>query len=83
MAVKADGGTLIVLQTFDAFARLDSKTACTILDIIAGQSRVYSLLGLRLVALVQSDDPAINFDPVGACPVMCNPKEWLRSPKGL
>jgi hypothetical protein len=36
------------------------------------------LFGHRLLCLVQSNDPDIRFDVVGAAPVMWNPVEWLK-----
>jgi len=41
------------------------------------------LLGQRLLALVQSDDPRIRFERIGAVPVNWNPREWLDSDRGL
>jgi RNAse (barnase) inhibitor barstar len=83
LVIADDGGTAIVFQKYDQFTRRDPKIAWRILDIIADNSRIQSLFGRRLIALVQSDDPAIEFDPVGACPVMWNPKEWLNERRGL
>jgi RNAse (barnase) inhibitor barstar len=73
----------IVLRRFDAFAKVHPDVAQAVLDILAVNSRRFLLDGTRLVILVQSDDPRIAFDPVGACPVGWNPKEWLNANRGL
>ncbi len=71
------GGRVIVFHRFDRFARREVEIAQQALDIVATTAWRYLLLGRRLVALVQSDDPNITFGPVGAHPVMWNPREWL------
>jgi RNAse (barnase) inhibitor barstar len=82
IVVPDEGGTALVFQRFDLFAARDPTAAWHILDIIEVNSRRFSLFGKRLIALVQSDDPAISFSPVGACPVMWNPREWLNKHRG-
>ena len=53
------------------------------LDILAGQARTAILIGNRVICLVQSNDPQLTFDPVGAMPVMWNDAEWLNANRGL
>ena len=55
----------------------------TILDVIETTSRGFLLTGRKLLALVQSDDPRIAFERVGARPVNWNPQEWLPSDRGV
>jgi RNAse (barnase) inhibitor barstar len=74
---------LIVLRRFDAFAKDHRNVAQAVLDILAVNSRRFLLDGTRLLVLVQSDDPRIVFDPVGATPVHWNGKEWLNANRGL
>jgi RNAse (barnase) inhibitor barstar len=76
-------GTVLVFNRFDSFASKFPSPAQTILDIIADNSRTFLLWNWRLLALVQSDDPRISFDPVGASPVIWNPSEWLNKNRGL
>jgi hypothetical protein len=57
--------------------------AHAILDIVADNARRFLLTGKRFVTLVHSSDPAINLEPVGATPVLWNPKESLNSKRGL
>ncbi|GAA2136481.1 hypothetical protein [Streptomyces synnematoformans] len=47
-----------------------------ILDIIACCARSAALIGDRIMSLIHSNDPDIDFEPVGALPVMWNAAEW-------
>ena len=76
-------GLVIVLRAFDTFATVDRKTAQTMLDILADRARCAILIGHRIICLVQSNDPQLTFDPVGAMPVLWNDAEWLNSKRGL
>jgi RNAse (barnase) inhibitor barstar len=77
------GGRIIVLQKFDSFVQHEPKVAQIILDILAISSWRFLLTGQRLMTLVQSDDPRIAFDRVGAHPVKWNPQEWSNKNRGL
>jgi hypothetical protein len=83
LVIPEDSGRVFVFHRYDLFAVQYPEIAWHILDIIASHSRCASLFGRRLVALVQSDDPRIAFNPVGACPVMWNRREWLNKNRGL
>jgi RNAse (barnase) inhibitor barstar len=83
LAVPDDGGMLLVFRRFDVFAHAQPQLAQTILDSIESTSRRFLLTGRRLVALVQSDDPRIRFDRVGALPVTWNPREWTEADRGM
>lgn len=76
-------GLVIVLRAFDAFSAVDRRIAQIILDIFANQARRAILIGHRIICLVQSNDPSLAFDPVGAMPVMWNDAEWANSERGL
>jgi Barstar (barnase inhibitor) len=72
-----DGAGLVLVFTgYHVFAAHRPRSAQLVLDIIASRARGALLLGRRLICLVQSDDPAIEFDPVGAQPVAWNDREW-------
>jgi hypothetical protein len=77
LPVPDESGMLLVLRRYDVFAKAQPQLAQTILDSIESTSRRFLLTGRRLIALVQSDDPRIWFDRVGAMPVTWNPREWL------
>lgn len=79
----ADTGLVIVLRAFDAFAVVDRRTAQLMLDIFADQARRALLIGHRVICLVQSNDPRLAFEPVGAMPVMWNDAQWIQSKRGL
>jgi hypothetical protein len=70
-------GLVLILVGFDSFAKRWSWEAQELLDTIARQARSAVLFGERMFCLVQSDDPLIGFDPVGATPVIWNDAEWL------
>lgn len=79
----ADTGLVIVFRAFDAFSSVDRWTAQKVLDIVADQARAAMLIGHRIICLVQSNDPELAFEPVGATPVMWNDAEWLSSSRGV
>jgi RNAse (barnase) inhibitor barstar len=70
-------GLALILRHYDAFARRRKDTAQIALDIVADQARAGLLDGHRTLCLVQSDDPDLRFDPVGATAVDWNDTEWL------
>jgi hypothetical protein len=76
-------GLVIVLRGFDAFTSVDRRTAQVMLDIFADQARSAILIGNRIICLVQSNNPELSFEPVGAMPVMWNDAESLNSKRGL
>jgi hypothetical protein len=73
---SATGFTLVFLG-FDSFAARYPGEAWGLLDIIARQCRTALVYGRRMLCLVQSDDPDLSFEPVGAVPVMWNDEESL------
>ena len=83
VAVPDTGGLALVIYQFDAFARSNRAFAQAVLDICADNSRRFLLTGRRFLVLIQSDDPRIAFEPVGASAAAWNPQEWLNSKRGL
>lgn len=83
MQVPDDGGTALVVRRFDAFARLEPALATALLEAIESTSRHHLLFGRRFVALIQSDDATARFAPVGARPVVWNPREMSATDRGL
>lgn len=75
--VPDESGTALVFRRYDCFTKAQPQLAQTVLDSIESTSRRFLLTGRRLIALVQSDDPRIRFERVGAMPVTWNPREWL------
>jgi RNAse (barnase) inhibitor barstar len=81
--VQLEAGRVLVLNRYDYFAAKFPDVAWSVLDVMEINSRRLLLFGLRLIILVQSDDPEISFDPVGGRPVMWNTREWLNKARGL
>jgi RNAse (barnase) inhibitor barstar len=81
--IPADGGLALLLRDYDAFSRRLPKLAHLVLDICASNSRTFLLTGKRFLVLITSGDPELTFDPVGATPVLWNPREWLNANRGL
>jgi RNAse (barnase) inhibitor barstar len=78
IAVPEEGGIVLAFRSFDVLHRLLPKPAWHILDIVARWSRFFLLTGRRMMALVQSDDPGLRIEPVGARPVRLNDEERRR-----
>jgi RNAse (barnase) inhibitor barstar len=76
-------GLVLVLEDFGTFAAAFRRQAQALLDVCASQSRRLLLTGQRFIVLAHSKDPRIQFDAVGATPVMWNPEEGLKSARGL
>lgn len=76
--VPEEGGTALAFLAFDVLHGLSPERAWHILDIVARWSRFFLLTGRRLMALVQSDDPGLRVEPVGARPVLLNGEERRR-----
>jgi Barstar (barnase inhibitor) len=69
-------GLVIVFTGYDRFAAHCPYAAQVVLDLFADQARGAALIGHRMMCLVQSDDPGVEFEPVGAMPVIWNEAEW-------
>ena len=76
-------GLVLVLVHFERFAATDAQAANAVLDTFARQARVAALLGNRMMCLVQTTDPRLTIDPVGATPVVWNDAEWSDASRGL
>ena len=69
-------GLALAFTGYDAFAACCPNAAQIVLDIMADHSRGAAFFGRRLMCLVQSNDPHIRFEPVGATAVDWNDAEW-------
>jgi RNAse (barnase) inhibitor barstar len=81
--IPHDGGTALVFRRFDCFLSKEPEFAEWVLDDIQGNSRMHSLFGQRLFAMLQSDDPSLKLKPVGECYARWNRREKLNSARGL
>ncbi|MEU6815492.1 barstar family protein [Streptomyces sp. NPDC046860] len=75
-------GLALVFTDYDRFATTCPRAAQVVLDIIAVQARQAAVLRRRLICLVQSNDPQVRFEPIGAMSVMWNSDEWADSNRG-
>jgi hypothetical protein len=79
ITVSTEGGLAIVLHRFDCvFARFPDF-ARTVLDILAHAIWHNLLLGRRMLCLVRSEDPWIEFGPVGGHRPQWNAREWFNA----
>jgi hypothetical protein len=69
-------GLFLVFTGYDVFAARSPRSARIVLDIIVGRSRAAALVGHRMGCLVQSDDPTIRFEDLGAESARWNDAEW-------
>jgi RNAse (barnase) inhibitor barstar len=83
LAISEQGGRVVVFNQYDQFSARFSEVAWLVLDIFATQARFHLLFGLRLIVLVQSDNPRLTLNPVGASPIMWNRQELLNKNRGL
>jgi RNAse (barnase) inhibitor barstar len=81
--IPAGGAVVVQVRRYDRFVKVDAHLAWSVLDALETTSRRLLLTGRRLLSLVQSDDPRIKFERVGAMPVNWNPREWLDSDRGV
>ena len=83
LEIPAGGALAVQLRRYDKFAKVEPHLAWSVLDALETTSRRLLLTGRRMLTLVQSDDPRIKFERVGAMPVNWNPREWLDSDRGI
>ena len=81
--IPDEGGRVLIFNKYDSFTAKLPHVAWSVLDITETNSRQLLLFGKRLIILVQSDDPAISFEPVGGRTVVWNSSEWLNTSRGL
>jgi barstar (barnase inhibitor) len=83
LEIPAGGAVAVQMRRYDRFAKAEPHLAWSVLDALETTSRRLLLTGRRLLTLVQSDDPRIKFERVGAMPVNWNPREWLETDRGI
>ncbi len=78
VVISPDSGLVLVLSSFDLFQeKAGADFTWNLLDIIATTSRFFLISGRRLLVLVQVSDPDWRASPVGAQPVLWNPREFF------
>ena len=83
LEIPPGGAIAVQMRRYDRFAKVEPHLAWSVLDALETTSRRLMLTGRRLLTLVQSDDPRIKFERVGAMPVNWNPREWLETDRGI
>jgi RNAse (barnase) inhibitor barstar len=90
LVVPDSGGLALVLNHYDRFykpvlnrASDEGSTAAVVLSIFTKAVRYHMLFGRRLLILVQSDDPTIEFGRLGGAAAWWNHREWLNKNRGL
>jgi methionine synthase II (cobalamin-independent) len=76
-------GVVLALHGYDAFARAYPDDANFLLDILETQAREQKMFGERWLVLVQSDDPRLSLEPIGAYVPRWNHREFRDSSRGL
>jgi len=79
---NAVAGVAFAFARYDNLVEADPDTSQAILDIVESSSRDHLLMGHRLLALVQTDNPRLDFDPIGARTPMWNREEWFNANRG-
>jgi len=70
-------GLVLVLLGIEVFAASHRGTAQALLNAFAVQARNAALIGSRMMCLVQSNNPKLRFEPVGATQVWWNDAEMF------
>jgi RNAse (barnase) inhibitor barstar len=90
LVVPGKAGLALVLNHYDRFsnpvhyrASNERSTAEEVLSVFANAVRYHMLFGRRLLILVQSDDPSIEFGRLGEVAAQWNRREWLNRNRGL
>jgi RNAse (barnase) inhibitor barstar len=87
LPLEESRGAVLVLQHFDSYASQsaarelpkDDTEAVLLLDILADASRFYLVNGIRVIALVQTDDPKLQIRRLGGKSPRWNEREWLNT----
>ena len=70
-------GLVVVFRHFDKPVTTEKKWCEGLLDVISEQSRKWLLTNKRLIGLIQSDNPDLNFSKLGGLTPTWNRQEWL------
>ncbi len=83
IVIPESGGRVLVFHRYESFTAKLPKVAWHVIDIVDRNAWLNLLFGRRLMALIQSDNPRIEFPLIGSRPAMWNPREWLNKNRGL
>ncbi|HLY60845.1 MAG TPA: barstar family protein [Terriglobia bacterium] len=85
LPIRKDGGAVLVLRRFNIYASGAGSAlghngltkADILLDVLVRACRFFLLTGRRLITLVHTENPDIQFGPLGAVSPAWNRREWL------
>jgi RNAse (barnase) inhibitor barstar len=90
LVIPDEGRLVLVLNHYDQLVKsvdggksMSQGVANAVLDVFARAIRYQMLFGKRLIALVQSDDPLLEFAGLDAVRAAWNSREWLNKNRGL
>ena len=75
-------GAAIVFHRYDLIVKAERRKAWQIVNILDHHSRSNLMCGLRLITLIQTANPKLELDQVGAQDVKWNQHELLDSQRG-
>ncbi|MEM9104020.1 MAG: barstar family protein [Pseudomonadota bacterium] len=78
-----DKDSVLCIEDFHVFSKLDDHSATELLDILERASRDCLMFGKRFFSLVQTDDPHFSRENLGGNATKWNDAEWLDSARGL
>jgi hypothetical protein len=70
-------GLVLLISRFDHYTTWEPQVAHALLDIFTGHAAVAALVGIRMLCLVQSDDPDLEIPEIGAHSVPWNRAEFF------
>jgi hypothetical protein len=85
LSIPDDGGVALVFISFDVYANGPSTSLAgtgvdqpqILLDVLSRASHSFLLTGKRFLILVQSNDPRMHYENLGAKTALWNWREWL------
>ena len=75
--ISPNSGLVLCFRRYDLLASTNPEIAAAVLDFMERNSRDQLLVGRRMIVLVQSSNPSMRYDALGARPANWNRKEWL------
>jgi RNAse (barnase) inhibitor barstar len=83
-SVVPEGGLVIVIRGIDSTVKTLGRTfAQNVLNLLSLASHEQLLYDQRLMFLLQSGNPRLEFETVGARPVCWNHREWTYADRGI
>jgi len=81
--IPQENGKVIVFYRYNLVTMSEPLIAWQIVDALDRHSRLNLIYGLRLITLIQSDDPVLTLESVGSQTIQWNLKEWFNYQRGI